>query len=215
MIFEFRSYYAAPGKLAALDKHLEVACRLFPKHGLSVLGAWADEVGRGGRISYMWSCADEAARNAALLSFRGDAEWKAHMQEEMRVHGDVVARVENQLLATTAYSPAPKHSGRIQELRVYHAMPGRLPEVNARFANHTLGFFEKHGIGVVGFWTEVYGVSNRLVYLTSFDSLAEREKRWGSFVTDPAWAKVRAETEKNGPIVEYIENRLLKPKYGF
>ena len=42
----------------------------------------------------------------------------------------------------------------IYELRVYEAAPGRLPDLNARFANHTLGFFARHGIKVVGFWTE-------------------------------------------------------------
>ena len=34
----------------------------------------------------------------------------------------------------------------IYELRIYDTVPGRLPDLNARFANHTLGLFAKHGI---------------------------------------------------------------------
>ena len=41
----------------------------------------------------------------------------------------------------------------IYELRIYEAMPGRLAALNDRFANHTTGFFKKHSIHVVGFWT--------------------------------------------------------------
>lgn len=211
MIYELRSYYAVPGKMPALDKHLEFACRQFPKHGLEVVGAWTDEVGRTARMTYMWAAADEAARNAGLAAFAGSAEWRDYAKDEQAREGNIVARVENTLLRTTPYSPTPKISGGIQELRVYHAMPGRLPEVNARFANHTLGFFKKHGVGVVGFWTEVYGTSNRLVYMTEFENLAARETLWSAFAGDPEWHKARAETEKNGPLVEYVENWLLKP----
>ena len=42
----------------------------------------------------------------------------------------------------------------LYEARIYMTVPGRLPALNNRFANHTLGFFKKHGIGVLGFWTD-------------------------------------------------------------
>ena len=41
----------------------------------------------------------------------------------------------------------------IVEMRVYHCAPGRLPALNERFSKATLGFFEKHGIRPIGFWT--------------------------------------------------------------
>jgi hypothetical protein len=34
----------------------------------------------------------------------------------------------------------------IYEMRSYEVVPGRLADLNARFARHTLGFFEKHGV---------------------------------------------------------------------
>jgi len=50
----------------------------------------------------------------------------------------------------------------LYELRVYNALPGKLPALNDRFAEHTMGFFKKHGIGMLGFWTAEIGTSNQL-----------------------------------------------------
>jgi hypothetical protein len=99
----------------------------------------------------------------------------------------------------------------IYELRIYETVPGKLPALNERFAKHTLGFFKKHGIYVVGFWTEDIGTSNQLVYMLGFDSLADREKKWTAFQADPGWNQVRAESEKNGPINARVRNMILRP----
>ncbi len=99
----------------------------------------------------------------------------------------------------------------IYELRVYEAMPGKLPALNERFAQHTLGFFKKHAINVVGFWTEDIGTSNKLVYILSYQSLADREKKWSTFQADPDWQKLRSETEKSGPLVARVNNAILRP----
>jgi hypothetical protein len=54
----------------------------------------------------------------------------------------------------------------LYELRTYHAMPGRLPDLNRRFAEITMDFFKKHNIQVVGFWTnELGGSSDQLIYM--------------------------------------------------
>src|SRR5216684_2309385 len=66
----------------------------------------------------------------------------------------------------------------IYELRIYHAVPGRLPALLVRFQNRTLPIWERHGIRQAGFWTTLVGESNqRLTYMLAWDSLAEREKR--------------------------------------
>ena len=85
----------------------------------------------------------------------------------------------------------------LYELRVYDARAGKLPALNDRFANHTTGFFEDHGIGIVGFWTAEIGTSNQLTYMLSFDSMAHREEKLACFGADPKWQEVRAETKKD------------------
>lgn len=100
----------------------------------------------------------------------------------------------------------------LHELRIYHCLPGRLPALNKRFENVTLKLWQKHGIRQAGFWTVVIGPSNHaLYYLLQWDSLAERERIWDGFMTDPEWLAARAESEKDGPIVQRIENAILQP----
>lgn len=100
----------------------------------------------------------------------------------------------------------------IIELRVYHCAPGRLPALHARFENTTLAFWETYGIRQLGFFTTLVGASNHaLTYMLEWDSLAERETRWGAFSSDPAWLAARAASERDAPIVERIENSFLVP----
>ena len=100
----------------------------------------------------------------------------------------------------------------LYELRIYQASPGKLAALNARFENHTLKFFEKHGIKVLGFWTTTVGESsNALTYITIFDNMADREKRWTAFATDPEWLAVKIETDKDGPLTGSVRNEFLTP----
>ena len=100
----------------------------------------------------------------------------------------------------------------IHEMRVYRCVPGKLPALLARFQNHTLKLWEKHGIRQAGFWTTLVGESNQdLTYLVAWESMAEREAKWNAFQADPAWQAVRAETEKDGALVANVANQFLAP----
>ncbi|MCC7273682.1 MAG: NIPSNAP family protein [Alphaproteobacteria bacterium] len=100
----------------------------------------------------------------------------------------------------------------IYELRVYRCVPGRLPALLKRFDTITLKLWEKHGIRQAGFWTVLVGDSNQdLYYLLAWDSLADREKKWNAFASDPEWLAKRAETEKDGAIVANVANSFLQP----
>ncbi len=100
----------------------------------------------------------------------------------------------------------------IYEMRIYRCLPGRLPALLNRFQNITLGLWERHGIKQAGFWTTLVGESNQdLTYLIAWESLADREKKWAAFQSDPEWIAKRAETEKDGQIVSTITNAFLQP----
>ena len=100
----------------------------------------------------------------------------------------------------------------IYELRIYRTYSGKLPDLLARFQNHTLKLWEKHGIKQAGFFTTVVGESNQdLTYFVAWESLADREKKWAAFQADPEWIAKRAETEKDGAIVANIVNQFLQP----
>ena len=100
----------------------------------------------------------------------------------------------------------------IYELRIYRCIPGRLPALLNRFETITLKLWEKHGIKQAGFWTTLVGESNNeLTYLVAWDSLADRETKWNTFQGDPEWLRQRAETEKNGPIIQNVSSQFLIP----
>ena len=100
----------------------------------------------------------------------------------------------------------------IYETRVYRCLPGRLPALLKRFETITLKLWEKHGIKQAGFFTTLVGQSNHeLTYMLAWESLAEREKKWTAFMTDPEWIAARAKTEEDGQIVGNIVNQLLVP----
>ncbi|MDH6165400.1 hypothetical protein M2282_000528 [Variovorax boronicumulans] len=100
----------------------------------------------------------------------------------------------------------------IYELRVYTAMPGRLPDVLARFRDHTVGIWNRLEIRQLGYWTTAIGPdSNALTYMLVWESLADREAKWGKFVVDPEWVEVRKASEAAGPIVAKMDNSFLAP----
>ena len=98
----------------------------------------------------------------------------------------------------------------IYELRSYEIVPGRMPAMYARFQNHTLGIFRRLGIEVVGFWEPIIGTSNVLRYVVRFDDLGHRERALAVCGADPECQRVRAESERDGPIVARIRNEIRR-----
>lgn len=103
--------------------------------------------------------------------------------------------------------------GKVYELRVYKASPGKLDALHARFRNHTNKLFEKHGIEVIGYWTPTEGeeAKDTLVYLVAFPSVEAQKKAWDAFRADPVWQKAKAESERDGVLVREVQSKNLKP----
>lgn len=98
---------------------------------------------------------------------------------------------------------------RLFELRVYHPNPGKLDALNARFRDHTLAIFEKHGMEHVGYWV-TEGDDAKLVYIIAFDSKEARGNAWKAFSEDPEWKAVFAESRKDGALVSKVDSTLMR-----
>ena len=114
------------------------------------------------------------------------------------------------LLAMLGTTQAGEKAERVYEMRTYYAPEGRLDDLHARFRNHTVKLFEKHGITNVGYWTPIDNVDNKLVFVLSFPSREAAKKSWADFRADPAWQAVVKQSEANGPIVAKAESVYLK-----
>jgi hypothetical protein len=210
MLYERRVYTAVPGKLPAVnDRFAKHTMSIFKKHGIGMLGFWTDEIGTSNQLTYILMFDSMADREQKWTSFQADPAWH-QVRSETEAAGPIVDHVVNAFMRLTPYSPQPQVGSNIHELRAYDAMPGKLPALHDRFANHTMQLFKKHGIENVAYWTDDVGTSNRLVYMLGYADLGAREKSWTAFQADPAWQQARAESERNGPLVRVSRHSILR-----
>jgi hypothetical protein len=99
----------------------------------------------------------------------------------------------------------------VYELRVYHAAPGKLGDLQTRFREHTMIIFERHGMKNVAYWTPLDEPekSNTLIYILQHPSRDGAAVNWKSFQDDPEWKSVQAKSEANGKLVEKVESTFL------
>ena len=104
-----------------------------------------------------------------------------------------------------------KANDRIYELRTYTTLPGQLPALNKRFADHTMKLFEKHGMRNEMYWipTDDARKDNTLIYIVSHESPEAAEKNWKDFQADPDWIKVRDASESAGKILAHPPERIF------
>ena len=107
--------------------------------------------------------------------------------------------------------PAKATDCQLLELRTYHAAPGKLDEVLARFRDHTLKLFEKHGMTNVGYWVPVDNKDNLLIFLLAYPDRESREASWKAFAEDPEWKKAAADSDTDGKLVAKADSLFLKP----
>jgi hypothetical protein len=112
--------------------------------------------------------------------------------------------------------PSTAKGGRVFEMRTYHANPGKLEALHARFRDHTTRIFEKHGMTNVGYWVPIdpqtgAATGNTLVYILGYPSLEARKKAWDDFGNDPEWIAARDASEKDGKLVEKVDSVFLSP----
>ena len=100
---------------------------------------------------------------------------------------------------------------KVFELRTYQATPGNLDNLHARFRDHTIKIFRKHGMEIVGFWspTSEEERDDILVYLLAHDSQEAADASWQAFGSDPEWQKVAEESNRNGQILGGVERKYM------
>ena len=204
--YELRTYYAAPGKLEALNARFRNhTTRIFEKHGMANIGYWMPTDNPDNKLIYLLAFPDREAARQSWKEFDADPEWQKAAKES-EANGKLVAKVESVFLNATDYSPQIKPSkaseGRLFELRTYTATPGKLENLNARFREHTCKLFEKHGMINFDYWTPMdkdKGADNTLIYLLAHAGKEAADASWKAFREDPVWvAAKKASEEKAG-----------------
>jgi hypothetical protein len=102
-------------------------------------------------------------------------------------------------------------SAGVFELRVYHAAAGKLVELEARFRDHTIKIFDRHGMKSVAYWVPMDDPdkSNTLIYILQHPSRDAAAANWKAFQDDPEWKSVKEKSEANGKLVDKVDSTYM------
>ena len=223
-VYELRTYTTEPGRLdALLTRFRDPTLKLFAKHGITNLAYWVpmdEKNGAGAKLVYLLGYPSRDAAVASWKNFRNDPEWQA-VAKASEAGGKIVAKVDSVFLAATPYSPAFKVGAagapRVFELRTYTTPDEkRLAALDARFGGGETDLFANAGMTGVIYTHPVdadKGAAHTLIYLLAHADRASAAASWQKFRTDPAWIKLRAESEKasGGSLTSKTESMFLTP----
>ena len=103
-------------------------------------------------------------------------------------------------------------NNRVFELRVYHTLPGKVPELESRFRDTTSKLLSKHDLNVVGYWVpeDAPAWDNTFIFMLAHPSREEAKKNWDAFLADPGFQEV-LKTEQADKTVEKIDVTYMRP----
>jgi hypothetical protein len=190
--------------------------------GSKLIGAFANAIGPDG--PYYVTLAQHVSLGAmqdAMAKLAADKTYQEQVQKLCTGPGLPFMRVESSLLRSFDVMPQPaiearseREPARVFELRTYESQNFvTLARKIAMFNNGEAQIFERLGMRPVFFGETIAGPKQpNLIYMLSFDSLAERERLWGAFGSDAEWKKLSARPElKDSEIVANISNVILRP----
>jgi hypothetical protein len=217
-VYELRIYTVHPGRMPAmLARFRDHTCALFEKHGMVNIGYWLPlKEEEAHKLHYVVRHSSREAAKASWTAFVNDPAW-IKARDASEADGKIVAKVDSIYLATTDYSPEfPALTGKhIYELRTYVTNDGKLGDLDARFRNHTIKLFEKHGMINLPYFHPTdadKGAGKTLIYLLAHDSVEAAGKSFDAFRQDPDWIKARDASEAAGKIlVQPPSSVFLKP----
>jgi hypothetical protein len=181
------------------------------------MGYWVPLDNPDNKLIYVLSYKNKDAREKAWKDFSADPDWQK-AQKASEVNGKLVDKVDSYFMKATDYSPKIKtgkeKTERAFELRTYTATPGKLNDLHARFRNHTLKLFSKHGMKHIGYWEVIPkdgSAPNTLVYILAHASKEAGENSFKAFREDPTWMEAKKASEANGSLTEKVESVYMKP----
>lgn len=214
--FEMRVYTANPGKLEDLHARFrDHTLKMFAKHGIESIGYWVPVNNTENKLYFVIAFPSREQRDPLWQKFQDDPAWK-QAKADSEKNGALVAKAESTFLQATDYSPlikAPKVGGgkeskitgqvpdRVFELRTYTASPNNLANLNARFRDHTVKLFAKHGMTNIGYWTPMAdqpGAQDTLIYFLAHKSQDAAKESFMAFGKDPEWTVARKASEEKG-----------------
>ena len=219
LCYELRIYYTHPGKLNDLLKRFRNhTLKIFESHGMTNVGYWTPLDNPEGKLYYILSYPNRAARDASWKAFGQDTTWK-RVAAESEVNGKIVSKVESIFLKTTDFSPnnfKNSANSNIWEFRIYTATPNNLETLLERFRGFTVNRFEKYGMTNKAYWTATdtaQGSDKMLYYFLTHPSADAAKAAFDKFRADPEWIETRkaSEVKGGGSLTVKVESIFMYP----
>jgi NIPSNAP len=104
-------------------------------------------------------------------------------------------------------------SNRSFELRVYHAVPGKVPALESEFRDKVTKLFAKHDMKAVGYWVpnDAPASDNTFIYILAHPSRDEAKKHWDAFRADPAFQEMIKGQQGDAKLVEKVDSTYMSP----
>ena len=109
-------------------------------------------------------------------------------------------------------NPVRAEGNRVFELRLYHAVPGKMPALESRFRDTTSKLLAKHDLKVVGYWVpaDAPGWDNTFIFMLAHPSLEDAKKNWDAMRADPDF-QAMLKSEQTEKTVEKIDSTYMRP----
>jgi len=204
-VYELRIYTATPGNLdKLLARFRDHTVKLFEKHGMRNVGYGVPldaKDGAGEKLVYVLAHKSREAAKASFKAFGADPEWQAAAKAS-EANGKIVAKIESVFLNLAAFSPkVAAYDGppRVIEMRTYTTPEGKVADIDARFRDHTIALFAKHGMTNLSYYHPIdadKGAGKTLIYFLAHKDRAAAAASFAAFRLNPDWLAARAASEK-------------------
>lgn len=213
-LYEMRVYYSPEGKLEnLLTRFRDHTTKLFEKHGMENIGYWVPMDNKENKLIYILAYPNKEARDLSWKNFMADPDWKAAAKAS-EVNGKIVAKAVSTFMTETDFSKLniTNEGNRVFELRTYQATKYNLGLLLARFRNHTVDLFKKHGMTNLVYFTE-NGKDDMLIYLLAHKTKEAGLASFNTFRVDPDWVTAREASEKlaKGSITISVKSEYMVP----
>jgi NIPSNAP len=221
-VYELRTYTTTPGSLPKLlTRFRDHTLALFEKHGIINVAYWVPQDADKGAANTLVYLVKHKSRDAAAASWKAfamDPEWMK-VRDASEAQGKIVDHIESLFLAKTDYSAefpiGQQNPARIFELRTYTTPEGLLTNLDARFRGGETDLFVKEGMTKIFFThpTDLnQGSSHILIYMLAHKDRDAAKASWAKFRSDPAWLKMKADSEVgHGPLTTKTVPLFLVP----
>jgi hypothetical protein len=147
-----------------------------------------------------------------LMQGAGRNEWKSNRSRVFGIALICLAAGSLMTAKLVALKQVSADSDRVFELRVYHAVPGKVPELESRFRDTTSKLLAKHDLKVVRYWVPEGSPAreNTFVYIVAHASRDEAKKNWAAMLSDPEFQEV-VKAEQANRLVEKVDVTYMRP----